>query len=138
MKKNAIICDLDGTLAIIGDRSPYDGSSCDKDIPNWPVIKCVLAMRNAGYDIVFLSGRHDKYREPTEVFIKKWLPDLTYELFMRCTGDNRKDAIIKQELYDANVRDQYDVLFVLDDRNQVVDFWRSIGLTCFQVAPGNF
>jgi hypothetical protein len=138
MKKNTIICDLDGTLAIIGDRSPYDGSSCDKDIPNWPVIRCVLAMYAAGYNIVFLSGRQDKYRAPTEFFIKKWLPDLPYELFMRQTGDNRKDSIIKQELYDANVRDRCEVLFVLDDRNQVVDFWRSIGLTCFQVAPGDF
>jgi hypothetical protein len=27
---------------------------------------------------------------------------------------------------------------ILDDRNQVVDMWRSIGLPCFQVAPGNF
>jgi hypothetical protein len=138
MKKNAIICDLDGTLAIIGDRSPYDGSSCDKDKPNWPVILCVLAMYREKYDIIFMSGRYSKYRAPTEVFIKRWLPDVPYELFMRANGDNRKDAIVKQELYDANVRNQYNVLFVLDDRNQVVDFWRSIGLTCFQVAPGDF
>ena len=26
----------------------------------------------------------------------------------------------------------------LDDRNKVVDMWREIGLTCFQVAPGGF
>jgi len=50
----------------------------------------------------------------------------------------RKDVIIKQEIYEEHIKDKYDVLFVMDDRNQVVEFWRSIGLTCFQVAEGNF
>jgi hypothetical protein len=30
------------------------------------------------------------------------------------------------------------VAMVFDDRNQVVDMWRSNGLTCFQVAKGDF
>lgn len=30
------------------------------------------------------------------------------------------------------------VLFVLEDRQRVVDAWRIAGYTCFQVAPGNF
>jgi len=33
---------------------------------------------------------------------------------------------------------KYHVEFVLDDRNQVVNFWRYLGLTCFQVAEGDF
>ncbi len=28
--------------------------------------------------------------------------------------------------------------YVLDDRTQVVDLWRSLGLTCLQVAYGDF
>ena len=31
-----------------------------------------------------------------------------------------------------------DVEAVFDDRQKVVDMWREIGLTCAQVAPGNF
>jgi hypothetical protein len=148
----AILCDLDGTLALIGDRSPYDASECDvKDKPNWPVIQTVLAMHAQGVKVIFMSGRTDNYRDQTVRFIEKWClvpnePDeptgvrlvVPYELHMRSAGDMRKDAVIKQELFDAHVRDKYNVLFVLDDRNQVVDFWRSIGLTCFQVAPGAF
>ena len=34
--------------------------------------------------------------------------------------------------------DKDDVFAVFDDRNQVVDMWRSNGLTCFQVAKGDF
>jgi len=48
-------------------------------------------------------------------------------------------GLLKKELYDAHVKDKYDVLFVLDDRDQVVNMWRNeLGLACFQVANGNF
>lgn len=154
---DAIVCDLDGTLALMNGRSPYDASTCDKDLPNWPVIQTVLAHYEQGRKIIFCSGREDKYREPTITFIETYVraplfqPDnqmkggrsnavmpIPYELHMRKADDMRKDAIIKEEIYDAHIKDKYNVLLVLDDRNQVVDFWRSKGLTCFQVAPGNF
>ena len=134
----AIICDLDGTLALLNGRNPFDASTCERDLPNMPVIECVKAMHSRGYRIVFMSGREDKYREQTERFIAQHLPDVPYELHMRSTGDSRKDSIIKGELFDAHLAEKYNVLFALDDRNQVVDFWRSIGLTVFQVAEGNF
>lgn len=158
----AIMCDLDGTLALMGDRSPYDAKDCDLvDKPNWAVIKCVLAMHNRGVHIIFMSGRDCKYRPETVRFIEAYCLDdavsavpggpipavdmgcIPYELHMRGeltpdVTDQRKDSIIKQELFAAFVADKYNVLFVLDDRNQVVDFWRSIGLSCFQVAHGAF
>lgn len=139
---DAVICDLDGTLALLGDRDVYDASRCDVvDTPN-PAVVAVLKMAlHFGHPILFCSGRESKDREPSIRFIKKALPDITdadWKLFMRATGDGRKDSIVKQELYDANIKDKYNVLFVLDDRNQVVDFWRSIGLPTFQVAEGDF
>lgn len=158
----AIMCDLDGTLALIGDRSPYDATDCDvKDLPNWPVIRTVLAMHAQGVKVIFMSGRDQKYRPETIRFIERYCrhvcehPDcdnvgidegvIPYELHMRGETapdpsklDQRKDSVIKQELFDAHVRGKYNVLFVLDDRNQVVDQWRAMGLTCYQVAPGAF
>jgi hypothetical protein len=56
---------------------------------------------------------------------------------MRKDGDFRADNVVKQEILDAHI-DKDRVLFVLDDRQQVVDMWRRNGLTCFQVAEGNF
>jgi predicted kinase len=144
----AIICDLDGTLSLLNGRSPYDASTCDNDLPNVPVIECVKAMALQGYKTLFTSGRENKFREPTIKFIEQHcniindatneLKTIDYDLFMRATGDQRKDSIVKSELFDANVVGKYNVVFVLDDRNQVVDFWRRIGLTVFQVAEGNF
>lgn len=153
----AILCDLDGTLAIMGDRSPYDASRCDEvDHPNVPVIECVKAMYAQGVKVIFMSGREDKHREPSVRFIEQHLrvpvtyafglvgdirpTDVVvpYELYMRETADQRKDSIVKNELFAAHVEGKYNVLFVLDDRNQVVDEWRRMGLTCYQVAEGNF
>jgi predicted kinase len=153
----AIMCDLDGTLAIISGRSPYDASDCDvKDKPNWPVINAVLAMQAQGYKIIFMSGRDAKYRPETQRFIEKYCrvvsdkenefaKPIPYELHMRGDlnpnpekADMRKDNIIKRELFDAFVAGKYYIDFVLDDRNQVVEGWREMGLTCFQVAPGSF
>ena len=34
--------------------------------------------------------------------------------------------------------DKNDIFAVFDDRQQVVDMWRANGLTCFQVAEGDF
>lgn len=143
---HAVICDLDNTLALVTNRSPYDATNCDKDLPNRPVVECIKAMYTRGCEVLFTSGREDKFRAPTETFIAQHLPGYDikhgqstwYHLFMRPTGDHRQDAVIKSELYEAHIAGKFYVEFVLDDRNQVVDFWRSIGLTCFQVAPGDF
>ena len=44
----------------------------------------------------------------------------------------------KEEIYESNIRDKYSIWGVFDDRNSVVDMWRSKGLTCFQVYYGDF
>jgi predicted kinase len=133
---DAIIVDMDGTLSLLNGRSPYDAATCDRDPANQPVLDTVL-MWQKSIKVIIMSGRTDDCRPQTE----KWLAQYGVEpvgIFMRATGDQRKDAIIKKELFDRHVQDQYNIKFVLDDRNQVVQMWRSIGLTVFQVAEGNF
>lgn len=136
---NVIICDIDGTLALFkGRRSPYDVSTCEGDLVNHPVAGIIrLYAREGIAQILYVSGREDKYQEKTQ----RWLDANGLPkgpLFMRKTGDMRKDWIIKGEILDAEIRGKYNVEFCLDDRNQVVNFWRSIGLTCLQVAEGDF
>lgn len=149
----AIICDLDGTLSLFNAinrdgsvnfehtnthaRSPYDASKCDQDSLNEQVAIVLEAMDKAGYKIIFCSGREDMYRDQTNTFIKKHL-NFEYKLFMRKYGDDRKDSIIKEEIYNNHIAPNYNVFLVLDDRASVVKFWRSKGLQCWQVAPGDF
>lgn len=140
-RRKAIIVDLDGTVCIHNGRSPYDLDKVDTDLPNAPVIKIVENYLSYGCgDVIFLSGREDKCREKSLAWIKKHiqLMDTEVNLFMRKTGDTRRDSIVKEELFDEHIFNKYFIEFILDDRNQVVEMWRELGLTCLQVAEGNF
>ena len=141
-----IIYDLDGTAAIMGDRSPYDASLCGEvDRPNH-ALKAVLQMVTWSFDdpdtptvtLITMSGRDGQYREASERFLNKH--HFPYDkLYMRATGDMRKDAVIKKEMYEAHIKGKYNVLVVFDDRNQMIDMWRNdLGLPCFQVNYGDF
>ncbi len=134
----AVLVDIDGTVALKGARSPFDETRVHEDRPNTPVIEAVRQEHAAGQRVIFLSGRTDACRAATEEWLRVHV-GVPYEaLHMRPAGDMRKDAVVKRELFDARVRDRYDVRRVYDDRNQVVQAWREIGLACFQVAEGNF
>lgn len=137
-KEECIIVDVDGTLAhIVDGRNPYDASRAMNDEVDDVSSLLTAIMYNHGYKVIILTGRNAEHRQVTE----EWLEanGIEYdELYTRADGDNRKDAIIKEELYRTHVEPRFNVKFVLDDRNQVVDMWRSLGLKCLQVAEGNF
>lgn len=133
----AILVDVDGTLAWKGDRDVYDATKAYLDTLNPAVALVVRQCADVGITVIVMSGRQEKDRQVTE----EWLLTNTVPfdfLFMRATGDTRRDAVVKQELYESNVEGQYDVQFVLDDRQQVVDMWRRLGLQCWQVQEGQY
>lgn len=130
----AVIVDIDGTLALKGDRSPYDMTRVGEDTVNWPVAGIVHAL-SEWYDIVYCSGRSEDARAATEQWLRT--NDLSGPLYMRAEGDIRRDSVVKRELLDR-IGEFYDVQAAIDDRQQVVDMWRAAGLLCLQVAPGDF
>ena len=95
------------------------------------------AAKRDGLEVIFCSGREDTARETTVQWIAEHV-EVPGRLYMRAAGDRRKDAIVKRDLFDRHIRHEYDVRYVLDDRQQVVDMWRALGLTVFQVARGDF
>ena len=141
-----VIVDMDGTLADCSARRKFiaDGrhdwenfeAHSFEDEPIWPIINLVAVLEQAGFRILIVSGRHiDKTGKDTVAWLEKY--GIHYDhIFMRQSGDNRPDDIIKQEILDKLPKDR--ISYVLDDRNQVVDMWRANGLTCLQVAPGDF
>lgn len=135
---SVILCDLDGTLAILHARGPFEAQRCETDLLNEPIAEIVKTYAALGTKIILMSGREENARRPTI----NWLTynKIPYDaLYMRSTGDMRKDSVVKKELFEAHVKGQYFVKFVLDDRNQVVDLWRlDLGLPCLQVNYGDF
>lgn len=133
----AVMVDIDGTVALHGDRSPYDTSRYHEDTPNQAVIASVRCMTLAGYRPVFCSGRDEEHRAVTQEWLDRHVA-LPGPLFMRPAGDRRRDDVVKLELFDTHIRHTYRVVCAYDDRDRVVAAWRSIGLTVMQVAPGDF
>ncbi len=135
----AIVVDIDGTLATMADRSPYEWHRVGEDTPVSAVIDAVSAAYQAGNEILIMSGRDSSCRDITQEWLLKNLARVSdFQLFMRAEGDMRKDNLVKYELFNEHIRGKYHVKYILDDRDQVVKMWRALGLNCFQVAPGNF
>lgn len=136
--ENAIIVDIDGTLAINAHRNPFDTSRYETDEPNEAVIRMVRAwIKCEGCTFIITSGRDETFRDVT----LKWLDDhgINPDYFwMRQADDRREDSIVKQEIYDNHIKGKFNILAAIDDRMRVVNMWRRNGLNCFQVAEGNF
>ena len=142
-----IIFDIDGTLSIVGNRveclkeakPDWDTfyARCGEDEPNWPVIYTYQALHatGTGPDIILLTGRRESVRQQTEEWLNKHGIYGYKHLLMRKDGDFRHDTIVKPELLkQLNVHPD----LVFEDRDSMVEHWRSLGIPCFQVASGNF
>jgi len=151
--KNTIIFDLDGTLALIDKRRDlsrkpngkidfkilHDPSNIHLDEPNLPVVKMARLFAEDGFNIVIFSGRSDKTATATVSWLSQNKVPFN-KLVMRPhkTMNFIPDEVLKKQMLDDAPFDIDDIFMVVDDRQKVVDMWRNLGLTVFQVAPGDF
>jgi len=134
---NACISDLDGTLAIKGERNIYDDEKAYLDTVN-PVALNVLKNVPEDFTIIFCTGRMDRSRTVTEDWIKKnVLPHLKtkyWKLLMRKTEDVRHDEIVKEEIYHNEIEGKFNIHSILDDRPTVCRMWYKLGLPLLKVG----
>lgn len=163
--KSVVVFDIDGTLANCDHRRHLvekfkpDGTKnkhrdyeqfydlCHLDTVHEGVLETLHAMGRVEYgcvrqfNIIFVTGRPERTRYKTEIWLGNVVGMYTYgidfDLYMRPDGDTRQDFVVKEEILHTKLVKE-DILFCMDDRQQVVDMWRRNGLVCFQVAPGNF
>jgi hypothetical protein len=163
--KPLYIFDLDGTLALIDHRRHLVADkkkqrwdefyrACVDDKPNLPVFKILNSLKSVSYangadipisgaDILIFSGRSQLVHCETIDWLKNFIdspyvPILT-TIRMRPLFNYMPDDMLKKYWYDELLQQDKDRLVcIFDDRQKVVDMWRSIGVTCLQVAPGNF
>lgn len=133
---DAVVFDIDGTLALMGDRGPFDWLRVHKDDVNSIVSEQIEFHRSRGRKILVVSGRDAICRKITEDWLDMY--GITYDaLFMRPEGDYRKDTLIKREIYENEIKDRYNLLAVYDDRLQVLEMWNKLGIFAFNVNQGN-
>jgi hypothetical protein len=147
--RNVFLCDLDGTVADCSHRLHFIKdkpknwkaffAACIDDKLIFEVAYLIRVLADAGKTIVYMSGRSDEVRSQTEDWLSKnHLP--VGKLYMRRAGDYRVDSVVKSEMLDAVLEKHpaWTIAGVFDDRQQVVDMYRSRGFRVYQVAKGDF
>ena len=136
-KKDAVIVDIDGTLALnYSGRNWYDYNLIGEDTLDEDVAYIVDLLHESGLEVIIVSGRDDACKETTS----KWLMDHSVpfeKLLMRVTGDGRPDDIVKEELYHTVIEPEYQVIYAIDDKPSVCKIWRKLGITTLQVNDIN-
>jgi predicted kinase len=132
-KPLAAIFDIDGTLAIKGDRSPFEWNKVGLDKPMKHVVNILKSLYDSEYEIIITSGRDSICRGLTEDWLEGCFIPYN-KLFMREENDMRKDDVVKAEIFWQHIAPKYNVEMVFDDRPQVTRMWRSIGLNVLQIG----
>lgn len=135
-KPKAVIFDIDGTLAHMTGRSPYDYSRVSEDSVD-PFVRDLAISLGHSNLIVVVSGRKADCEAETLAWLRK--NHIPFDaLHMRGSGDDRPDTIVKHEILRDEIAPRYNVVGAVDDRNSVVSMWRSVGIKCLQAQEGDF
>lgn len=134
--EKAVIVDLDGTLANLQGRNPYDSARVKEDLVNHAVLEAVLAMRARGCSVIICSGRSAETMQDTVDWLNRACVPFS-KLYMRKAGDRRPDFQAKEEMWRDIVKSFF-IVAMFDDRNSVVRRARMAGFPVFQVNEGNF
>lgn len=145
------VFDLDGTLCLHQHRLPLLHAkqweafheACINDSPCYSVLGVLQALHVSGAEIWFVSGRSNTVREHTVRWLAQYTPlpadEIEQRLFLRKEGDRRDDDFVKEVwLHSKGDSFRARIAAVFEDRDRVVKMWRRNGLTCLQVAEGNF
>lgn len=135
-----VIFDLDGTISNLDHRlhhikkDPQDWeeffNSCDEDGLNDWSYHLALSL-SADFEIIIVSGRPERTREKTEAWLLEQVFPFDKLILVRKDGDHTPDEMLK-ERWLSGFPEREKILFVVDDRQKVVDMWRRNGLVCLQ------
>lgn len=137
-KPKIYLVDVDGTVALMAGRGPFEWHRVGEDLPNMPVIKVVRKVADPdGQNIVFFSGRKEQCREQTDWWLRAHVLPEYRAIFMREDKDSDFDYITKRRMFERYIRNDFEVEGVFDDYKMVVRMWRALGLQVFHTAEGD-
>lgn len=135
VRKKAFVFDIDGTLALRGERSPYDRKRIGEDTVNVPVRECLRSLRAGGFSILLFSGRDAACKWGTVAWLARQgiCHGTDFDLLlMRPAGSKVKDDLVKLRMLGL-VQDEYEVVGVFEDRKRVKRMWVEAGVFVFDV-----
>lgn len=133
-----VICDIDGTLADWSERSKAAGPMPDKkdkkvfqrwldtvqseeslanDVVIPQVLYTVHALLEQGYEVVFLTGRSERFREVTTEWLRNACRFTDFSLLMRSDDDWSSAAIFKESKIQEIIEneDAFRMFMAIDD-----------------------
>ena len=161
MKDKCIIVDIDGTIALDkhGEIIPTDFTregwnefhkhmdmyDADRFIPIWStinMIECIVNDSLGTISIFFVTAREDtgggKIRDNTLEFLTNYFPCVVDEqLYMRAENDFRSSAEVKRDILLHYVLPKYNVLFAVDDEEDNIKMFQTLGITAYKVYLGD-
>jgi len=132
---NIILCDIDGTVAdnshrqhFLEGKKDWDGffSELVNDLPIHPIIDKINQEQADGKEIVFLTGRPERYRYSTTLWLKEYF-NFEFKLLMRKDGDQRNKLEVKKEIFTQNLENQK-IFSVFENDLDLIYMWRNLGL----------
>jgi hypothetical protein len=148
--QKAVIIDIDGTLSNSQHVAQFQKPTGGTDWAAWIAAtsyapanewckQLAIAMYKQGYRLIFMTARttHFDGRAITERWLNNQLnPEgiFEYELIMRPAEDFRLDTDVKLSLYATLVAPHYDVLFAVDDKQNIIHLWRHLGIPALHCA----
>lgn len=139
--KNIILCDIDGTVAnndhrqhFLEGKKDWDGffDALDKDKPIFLIINKIIRENESGKNIIFLTGRPERYRKTTRDWLIKYF-NFEIRLLMRNDNDRRGKLDIKKEIFESNFNSN-DIDYVIDNDEDLLKMWAELSLVTFDVS----
>ena len=135
-----VLCDIDGTIANNDHRQHYLEGKKDwegffseliNDEPIFPIINKVIEEYNAGKEIVFLTGRPERYRYSTTLWLKEYF-NFDLKILMREDNDRNNKLKVKKILFEKNFHVN-DIDYVIDNDEELLKQWEDMGIDVYEV-----
>lgn len=123
----AIIFDVDGTIAHMDGRGPFEWKRVGEDKPRDLIIQMLRNYADMGYVIIICSGRDDICYPETKMWLDEHVGSIFWHgLYMRKNGDFRKDNAVKEEIFWTHLAHRYNIVACVDDRPQMIRLWHEL------------
>jgi len=138
--KNIILCDIDGTVAnndhrqhFLEGKKDWDGffSQLINDKPIYEIINKVNDEHSAGKKIIFLTGRPERYRYSSTLWLKEYF-NFEIRILMRKDNDQNNKLKVKKEIFEKNfLPDEID--YIIDNDNELIAMWSDYNIKTYEV-----
>ena len=134
LEKKIVICDIDGTIAnndhrqhLLKKFKDWDNffAQLHLDEPILVVIERIKDLKRDGKEIVFLTGRPERYRSSTKEWLSKYF-NFKFKLEMRKDKDFRNKLDSKKD--SLLVIGKENIFKIFENDYQLIQLWNSMGL----------